>query len=89
MLEVFEKFHLDILVAVGVPALGAFAFIVRHFWAKTKCFYLMQQRLETLEKEAVQGKKTHIEIYKRLNEIDKHTANIEGKIDILIKSQNG
>ena len=84
MLEVFEKFHLDILVAVGIPALGALVFVIRHFWSKTKCFYLMEQRLERLEKESVQGKKTHLEIFQRLNEIDKHAANIEGKIDILI-----
>ena len=85
MLEVFEKFHLDILVAIGVPALGALVFVIRHFWMKTKCFYLMEKRLEILEKESVQGKQTHLEIFKRLNEIDKHAANIEGKIDILIK----
>ena len=82
-----HEFHLEVFTAVIIPTVGALAFVVRHFWIKTKCFYLMKHRLEHLEQENKEGKKTHVEIFKRLNEIDKHAANIEGKIDILIKKK--
>ena len=87
MFEMLEKFHLDIMVGIGIPAVGAMVFIIRHFWIKTKCFYLMKYRLEQIEKESIEGKKTHVEIFQRLNAIDKHTANIEGKIDMLIEDK--
>ena len=63
MFEMLEKFHLDIMVGIGIPAVGAMVFIIRHFWIKTKCFYLMKYKLEQVEKESIAGKKTDIEIF--------------------------
>ena len=83
----FEEFSLEIFTAIGIPTIGALVFVVRHFWIKDKMFVLMKHRLEYLEEENQKGKDTHIEIFKRLNNIDKHIANIEGKIDILIKKE--
>ncbi len=34
--------HLEIIIGVGIPAIGAAAVIARHFWIKTQCFYLMK-----------------------------------------------
>ena len=88
MFEVFQEFHLEVFTAICIPAITCLVFIVRYFWHKSKCFELMKQRLVHLETENSQGKETHTEIFKRLNAIDIHSANIEGKLDILLNKKS-
>ncbi len=78
----FDSFHLDIMVGLGVPATGAMIFIVRHFWIKTKCFHLMQLRLEQLEKDNAEGKKAHIFLREKISEVSDNQHRIMGKLGI-------
>ncbi len=77
----FDSFHLDILVGIGVPATGAMIFIVRHFWIKTKCFALMQQRLEELERDNEDAKRVHRNTYERLDAMSRDIHYIRGFLD--------
>ena len=40
--------------------------------------------MSNTEEETKKGKKTHVEMFQRFNEIEKHMGSIEGKLDILI-----
>ena len=82
MFESFTEFHLEVFVGIGLPMIGAMIFIIRHFWIKTKCFYLLEHRLEQLEEETRKGKETHKDIYEKLNEVNENLHLIMGKLDI-------
>ncbi len=91
-----DGLHLEIIIGLGIPGLGAMGFIIRHFWLKTKCFYLMKQRLEQIEHnineiktdidlEIKNAREIHIKLFEKMNDVEKAYATLEGKIDVLIQ----
>ncbi len=86
MLEMLNGIHLDILIGIGLSALGAMCFVIRHFWIKTQCFYLMKQRLKQLEKDKEDGDAEHAKLETRITSIEKDTSYIKGKLDTLLET---
>ena len=80
-----EHLQIEIILALGLPAVSALVFAIRHFWLKEKCFHLMKMRQDAQEKITERGQKEHKEIFGRLNDLDKNMATLAGKMDILIK----
>ena len=80
----------ELLVGVGVPAVAALVTIVSYFWKKSKCFVILKNKVENLDQEiknfkdeVKKARDTHLEIFDRLNQIDKHLGTVEGKLDML------
>ena len=84
MLEWLDRFHLDVIVGIGVPAVGATFFIVRHFWMKSKCFALLQHRVENQDRELVINRKEHKEMLDRLNKIDRNISALQAQNKIIL-----
>ena len=81
----------ELLVGAGVPAVGAMIAIVHHFWNKSKCFVMikndvtnLKQDIDNFKKEVKKARDTHLEIFERLNSLDKHLGSVEGKLDMLM-----
>ena len=72
-------------VAVGIPAVGAAAYMIRYFINKGKCLTLLKNKIENLEGVATQSGKTHDDIYNKVGDLEVDVATINGKLDILIK----
>ena len=78
-------FALEIIIGLGIPACAAAGFVIRHFIRKEKCFALMQQRLEHLEEENASGKKSHKELYEKIDEVNVKMAKVETAVDMIAK----
>lgn len=76
--------NIEVLTGVGIPSVTAAIFVIRHFIIKTKCFYLLKQRVESQEKETTQGKKDHKELYDRLGKVEKQQVATDSKLDLLL-----
>ena len=70
--------------------------ILRHFWIKTQCFYLMKQRQEHFDEQQEKfeedfrehidtERKARIDIYESLKKIEIQQAKIETMLNAVIK----
>ena len=84
-LEIIAAYPLEFFAAVLVPTGSAALFVIRHFWLQTKCFHLLQQRVETQESQMADDRKTHRDIQHAVNSMNVRLSALEGKMDILIK----
>jgi len=78
-------------ISIGLFTLGVFVWRVStYFWNKSKCFDALKNSVSKTEKDLADVKEqlaneirsaqnTHIELFKRLNDIDKKLAFIAGK----------
>jgi len=78
-------------ITIGLCTLGVFVWRVStYFWRKSKCFDSLKTSVRQTEKnlgevrtqlttELLASQNTHIELFKRLNAIDKKLAWIAGK----------
>lgn len=78
-------------IGIGLCTLGVFVWRVStYFWRKSKCFDSLKSSVNQtkedltsvktqLTAELVNSQATHIELFKRLNDIDKKLAYIAGK----------
>lgn len=85
MLEMLDRYSVELLAGIGVPAVGAMFFVARHFWIKTKCFYLLKQRVEHQEKATEQGQKEHEKMFNRLNDLDRRMSALQAQNEIILK----
>ncbi len=83
--EHLSNIQVELLIGIGMPVSAGIAFFIRQMWNKTKCFHLMEDAIDRLEDDANCGRTTHKELFERINVLDKHISNIEGKLDILLK----
>lgn len=77
---------------IGLLTLGVFVWRVStYFWKKSKCFDALKNSVKTTEidvaeikeeisKDLAESKVTHIEIFKRMNEIEKQLSFIAGQL---------
>ena len=88
MLESLTQLHIEIILGLGVPSVTAAVFVIRHFWAKTKCFVLLKHQVETHQKHSEkvekQNTKDHEMMLGRLNAIDKNIAAMQAEIKIIL-----
>ena len=84
----FEQFHTEIFIGIGIPAIGAGSFIVRHFWLKTKCFYLMKQELEQIKEENKEGIKIHKELSAEMKSLMRDVSDLKGSFNTMMNLLN-
>ena len=82
-----EQEAVPLLLSVILPAIGAMTFIVRHFWLKAKCFELLKQRVESYEVQAEKDRKTHHDIYDRVNCMATDLAHMKGTLDTMARER--
>ena len=80
---VIEQEAVPLILSIMLPAMGAAVFVVRHFWLKAKCFELLKQRVESYEVQAEKDRKTHHDIYDRVNAMAADLAHMRGILDSL------
>ena len=39
----------ELIAGVGIPSIGAVAFIIRYFWNKEKCFLALKNKINSLD----------------------------------------
>ncbi len=82
---VIEEAAIPLILSIMLPAMGAAAFVVRHFWLKAKCFELLKQRVESYEIQAEKDRKTHHDIYDRVNAMAADLAHMKGTLDAMAR----
>ncbi|KKN75474.1 hypothetical protein LCGC14_0380950 [marine sediment metagenome] len=85
MTEVFGiqiELFLGILTGLGVPGCAAAFFVIRHFWEKTKCFHLMKQKIEQLDKIATGSHDTHTDLYNKIDRLERNLFLLMGKMKV-------
>ncbi len=75
-------FDLNILLAFGVFITPISAVGIRHYIIKSRCFTILQQKVENLETHDEGSSDTHKEIFDRLNSLDKNVHLILGAMKI-------
>ena len=81
-----EAEAVPLILSIVLPAMGAATFVIRHFWLKAKCFELLKQRVESYEVQAEKDRKTHHDIYDRVNAMSSDLAHMRGILDAMASS---
>lgn len=78
-----EAEAIPLILSIILPAMAAATFVIRHFWLKAKCFELLKQRVESYEIQAEKDRKTHHDIYARVNAMAADLAHMRGILDAM------
>ena len=81
-------YAVEIMVGLGIPAIGAVYFIARYIHSKEKCLTLLKAKVESMDEDNTQDRQVHLRIKERIIEIDRRMTKIEsdmayirGKLD--------
>lgn len=73
---------MNILLAFGVFITPISVVAIRHFIKKSKCFTVLEQKVEQQGKDNTKGQEDHKDIFDRLNNLDKNVHLILGAMKI-------
>ena len=75
----------NVIAGLGIPSVTAVFFVARFFNKRAQCITALKNKVENLEGVALSSGKTHDDIYNELTDQGRKIANIEGKVDIILK----